>query len=425
MTEASPLTRIETLREAIRRHDYLYHVLGEPEISDAAYDALFRELRSLEEAHPASVTPDSPTQRVGGEPLSDLPTLPHAAPMLSLDSSQDPAEVRRFDERIRKGVEGHEVVYLLQPKLDGVSIELVYEEGVFTRAVTRGNGREGEGVTANVRTIASVPLRLRGDLRPIPRFLSVRGEVLMRLSAFERLNGHLLEQGSEPFANPRNATSGALRQLDASVTASRPLECMAYDILAVEGATFRSDRASLAALQDWGLPIPERIREAGSVEEILDYHAAYDRDRDTLDYEIDGIVIKLDNLEDRAELGMTSHHPRWAMAFKFEPRKEVTRIDRIVVQVGRTGVLTPVALLRPVEVGGVTVSRATLHNREELERKDVREGDRVRIQRAGDVIPQVVEVVPQSPTLSRVDSPFAPSPSGSRTTARIAGRRWS
>jgi DNA ligase (NAD+) len=408
MPSPSPARDIEALRRELRHHDHLYHVEGRPEISDAAYDELFRKLQALEARHPELVTPDSPTQRVGAEPRSDLPTVAHRAPMLSLDSSQDPDDVRRFDERIRKGVDGHEVVYLLEPKLDGVSIELVYEEGVLVQAVTRGNGREGEGVTDNVRTIRSVPLRLRDEERPVPRMLSVRGEVLMRLSAFEALNETLLEQGSEPFANPRNATSGALRQLDSAITASRPLECLAYDILAVEGKVFRSDRASVEALRSWGLVVPERIETAGSVEEILAYHAAFDRDRDTLDYEIDGVVIKLDSLDDRADLGTTSHHPRWAMAFKFEPRKEITRIDRIAVQVGRTGVLTPVALLRPVEVGGVTVSRATLHNREELERKDVREGDRVRIQRAGDVIPQVVEVVPPEPQAGVGGSPPPP-----------------
>ncbi len=429
----------EALRAEIRRHDHLYHVEGAPEISDGAYDALFQELKALEAAHPALVTPDSPTQRVGGEPRSDLPTVAHEAPMLSLDSSKEPDDVRRFDERIRKAVEeGHEVAYLLQPKLDGVSMELVWEDGVLARAVTRGNGREGEGVTENVRTIPSVPLRLREVERPAPRLLSVRGEVFMRLSAFERLNESLLEQGSEPFANPRNATSGAIRQLDARITASRPLEFMAFDILALEDgegvggaegaeraegaegtgvmdrAGFRTDTQALEALRGWGLPLPDRMeRVAGedALEGIFRYHAAFERDRDTLDYEIDGVVVKLDSLEDRAELGSTSHHPRWAMAFKFEPRKEVTRIERIAVQVGRTGVLTPVALLRPVEVGGVTVSRATLHNREELERKDVREGDRVRIQRAGDVIPQVVEVV--HPEV-RVEDGVAPEPGAER-----------
>ena len=400
-TDPAPevLREVESLREKIRSHDYLYYVEGTPEISDDAYDALFRRLRELEEAHPELVTPDSPTQRVGAEPRDDLPTIRHTAPMLSLDSSQEPEEVSRFMDRVRRGLaleeEDPDPAYLLQPKLDGVSIELVYEDGVLVRGVTRGNGQQGEGVTDNVRTIASVPLRLRQEGRPAPDLLAVRGEVLMKLSAFEGLNQRLVEEGSEPYANPRNATSGALRQLDSSITAQRPLEFLAFDILAVEGDAFERDEEGVRALQSWGLPVPERVRMASSAEEVLDYHLAFARDRDELDYEIDGIVIKLDDWAGRERLGATSHHPRWALALKFEPRKEVTRIERIALQVGRTGVLTPVALLRPVEVGGVTVSRATLHNREELERKDVREGDLVRVQRAGDVIPQVVEVVPE------------------------------
>lgn len=380
----------EGLRRWIREQDHLYYVVGEPAVSDAVYDRAFRALAALEEQFPAMVTPDSPTQRVAEMPRDSLPTLRHAAPMLSLDSTQEEAEVRRFDERVRKGVEGV-VEYVLEPKLDGLSLELVYEGGLLARAVTRGNGREGEGVTENVRTIRSVPLRLRDDRRPLPAFLSVRGEALMPLSEFEGLNQRLLEQGGEPFANPRNAAAGALRQLDARITAGRPLEVLAYDVLRVEGADFSTDMEGVEALRDWGLKVPERIRLAASLEEVLAYHRNYGEDRDGLDYEIDGIVIKLNDLEAREDLGMTSRHPRWALAYKFEPRKEVTRIERIAVQVGRTGVLTPVALLLPVEVGGVTVSRATLHNRDELERKDIREGDLVRVQRAGDVIPQVVE----------------------------------
>jgi len=393
------------LREAIRHHDYLYHAEGKPEISDADYDSLFRRLQAIENSYPELSSEDSPTLRVGAPPRRDLPTVPHTVPMLSLDSTHDPDELRRFDERIRKGLEGGDVEYLLEPKLDGVSIELVYEGGVLSRAVTRGNGAEGEGVTENVRTIASVPLRLRDSRRPIPQFLAVRGEVLMTLRAFEGLNQSLLEEGSEPYANPRNAAAGAIRQLDSSITASRPLDCLAYDILAVEGVAFTSDIEGIRALTEWGFRIPERVELVRTVGEILAYHARYGRDRDELDYEIDGIVVKVNELEARADLGSTSRHPRWAFAFKFEPRKEVTRIDRIVVQVGRTGVLTPVALLRPVDVGGVTVSRATLHNREELERKDIREGDLVRVQRAGDVIPQVIEVLPE---VDRIRSkPFA------------------
>lgn len=383
---------IEALRAEIRRHNHLYYVEARPEVSDAEYDRLFRRLLALEGVHPELVTPDSPTQRVGAEPRSDLPTVAHAAPMLSLDSTKDEAEVRRFDDRVRKTVT-EPVTYLVEPKLDGASVELVYESGILTRAVTRGDGEQGEGVTENVKTIPSVPLRLRGEDRPVPPFLSVRGEVLMYLSAFETLNQRLLEEGADPFANPRNAAAGALRQLDPRITAQRPLDLLAYDILALDGAEFAKDQEVVRALRDWGLKTPDRVELLSSVEEILEYHRKYHGERDELDYEIDGIVIKLNDLTAREEMGVTSRHPRWALALKFEPRKEVTRIERIAVSVGRTGVITPVALLLPVEVGGVTVSRASLHNRDELERKDVRQGDLVRVQRAGDVIPQVVERV--------------------------------
>lgn len=384
------------LRTGIDRHNRLYYTEARPEISDSAYDTLFHRLLALEEAHPSLATPDSPTQRVGADPLESLPNIEHAVPMLSLDSAQDIDTVRRFDERLRKALGDEEIRYVLEPKLDGASLELVYVDGVLDRAVTRGNGRIGEGVTENVRTIRSVPLRLRDDRLAPPAFLSVRGEAIMYLSDFETLNQRRIEADEQPYQNPRNATSGALRQLDSRVTASRPLTVLAYDIMAVRGASFETDSDGLAALKAWGLRTPERIEVAGSVDEIAEYHRGFDADRDTLDYEIDGVVVKLDALAPRDGLGSTSHHPRWAIAFKFEPRKEITTIDRIFVSVGRTGVLTPVALLRPVEVGGVTVSRASLHNREELERKDVREGDRVRIQRAGDVIPQVVERVDEA-----------------------------
>ncbi|NNM31508.1 MAG: NAD-dependent DNA ligase LigA, partial [Gemmatimonadetes bacterium] len=317
-------------------------------------------------------------------------------PMLSLDSSQDLEAVRRFDERLAKALGEEEPRrYIVEPKLDGASLELVYEGGVLVRGVTRGNGFTGEGVTENVRTIRSVPLRLRADRRPVPEMLSVRSEALMYLSAFEALNEARIKEGLEPYQNPRNATSGALRQLDSRVTASRPLTVIAYDILAARGASFETDAEAIEALSEWGFLVPERVQVVDAVDGIAQFHAAYEQARDDLDYEIDGVVIKLNRIAPRERLGSTSHHPRWAMAFKFEPRKEITRIDKIFVSVGRTGVLTPVALLRPVEVGGVTVSRASLHNREELGRKDVREGDLVRIQRAGDVIPQVVERVPE------------------------------
>ena len=385
---------IARLRASVDRHDRLYYVEAAPEIADSAYDALFRRLQALEAAHPSLASRDSPTQRVGADPLESLPNVEHVVAMLSLDSAHDLGAVRRFDERLRKALgqeEGEEIRYVLEPKLDGASLELVYVDGVLDRAVTRGNGRVGEGVTENVRTIPSVPLRLREDALPAPALLSVRGEAIMYLGDFENLNQRRIEAGEPPYQNPRNATSGALRQLDSRVTAKRPLTVLAYDVMAVKGASFATDSEGLAALEAWGLRTPERIRVVGSVDEVAEYHRAFEAGRESLDYEIDGVVVKLDALDPRERLGSTSHHPRWAIAYKFEPRKEVTRIDRIFVSVGRTGVLTPVALLRPVEVGGVTVSRASLHNREELERKDVREGDLVRVQRAGDVIPQVVE----------------------------------
>ena len=386
--------RLERMRGELRRHSYLYYVESRPEIDDREYDRIFEELQALEAAHPALITVDSPTQRVGAEPQTAFPNVEHTVPMLSLDSTQDPADVQRFDERVRKALED-EPRYILEPKLDGASIELVYEEGLFVRAVTRGNGRVGELVTENLRTIPSLPLRLREAERPPPELLAVRGEVLMYLSGFEALNERMVEQGSEPYVNPRNSASGSLRQLDSRLTAERPLDVLAYDILRVRGAQLTSDSEAVCALREWGFKTPERVTLVSTVEEILEYHETYGADRDDLDYEIDGVVIKLDHLDARADLGATSHHPRWALAYKFEPRKEITRIEKIAVSVGRTGKLTPVALLRPVEVGGVTVARASLHNREEVARKDIRAGDLVRVQRAGDVIPQVVERVPE------------------------------
>ena len=409
-TEGEVRHRADRLRAEIRRHDRLYHVENRPEISDGAYDRLFRELQAIEEEFPHLLTPDSPTQRVGADPLSELPVVRHVVAMLSLDSSESEEDLRRFDERVCKAVDGP-VEYLVEPKLDGSSLEVVYVDGVLDRAVTRGNGVEGEGVTENARTIPSVPLRLHAgrDPLPIPSLLAVRGEVLMYLSSFEELNRTRVEAGLEPYANPRNAAAGALRQLDSRITRTRPLEFFAFDILDVrwtasgtgdgeasateEAMGFDTDEQAVEALRGWGLRLPDRTRRVADIDEAIAYHGEFARDREDLDYEIDGVVLKLNALAPRAALGSTSHHPRWAFAFKFAPRQEVTRLERITVQVGRTGKLTPLALLRPVEVGGVTVSRASLHNREELERKDVRAGDLVRIQRAGDVIPQVVERV--------------------------------
>ena len=382
------------LREALHQFAYSYYVTARPEVTDSEYDLLFERLLQLENTHPELRSPDSPTQRVGAEPQGQFKTVAHAAPMLSLDSTQDVEELRRFDDRIRRALgEGHEPTYVIEPKLDGASIELVYEDGVLSRAVTRGNGREGEQVTDNIRTISSVPLRLRTEDRAAPDLLSVRGEVIMYISDFQAFNAGLVEAGDEPYASPRNSAAGSLRQLNSQVTASRSLDLLVYDILAIKGTEFRYDTDGIEAIRQWGFKVPDRIQTGRTVEDILQYHARFVTDREGLDYEIDGVVIKLDDLSARIAIGFTSHHPRWALAFKFEPRQEVTQINKIELNVGRTGVITPVAVLEPVVVGGVTVSRASLHNREELRRKDLREGDTVRIQRAGDVIPQVVEVI--------------------------------
>jgi len=439
MTRNQATKRIAKLRDTIRHHDYLYYVEDRPEISDEGYDKLYRELVALEEEFPDLVADDSPTQRVAGRPLDAFPTVEHAAPMLSLESDQSEATLRRFDERVRKGL-GPDAApeYVLEPKLDGLSVELVYRDGALLQASTRGDGRKGEGITANVRTIPSVPLRLRDGKRKAPPFLAVRGEIIMFSDAFDKLNEKLIAEGKEPFANPRNAAAGCVRQLDPQITAARPLHLYAYDILAgAEGLESQWD--VLAALRGWGLKVNERIKKAGTVDEVLAYHAELEACRDDLGYEIDGVVIKLNDLAAREGLGWTSRHPRWAFAYKFPPRKEVTRILSILPSVGRTGVVTPVAIMLPVEIGGVTVSRATLHNREEVARKDVREGDRVRIQRAGDVIPQVIERIdepdreraaewrmpetcPSCGTPLGERGPFTVCPNSFECPAQLAGR---
>jgi DNA ligase (NAD+) len=385
--------RIHELRELIRYNDWLYYVKDAPEISDAEYDRVFKELQALEEAHPELASPDSPTQRVGGQPAERFPPVEHLAPMLSLDSDASAEAVARFDERLRKALPDERVSFVAEPKLDGLSVELVYENGVLTRASTRGDGRQGEGITENVKTIRSVPLKLRTDGAAAPQTLAIRGEIVLRVDGFEALNERLMAEGKEPFANPRNAAAGSLRQLDPTISASRPLEAYAYDVLFASSLPVRTQWETLELLRAWGFRVSEQIERATTLDELAAYHAGIMEQRDDLPFEIDGVVIKLDDLPARDEVGTTSRHPRWAFAWKFPPRAELTRILSIIPSVGRTGVVTPVAIMRPVEIGGVTVSRATLHNREEVARKDVREGDMVRVQRAGDVIPQVVERV--------------------------------
>ena len=393
--------RIDELRHEIRRHDYLYYVKNRPEISDDAYDRLFRELSELETTYPDLVAPDSPTQRVGAGPQTDLKKVQHERPMLSLDSIMKAEDVRAFDTRVRRelGREldrdlGQETIYYTaEPKFDGLSVELVYEGGRFTRGATRGDGITGEDVTINLRTLRSLPLQLQAE-PDLPAHLVVRGEVYMRLDEFQALNRRIAERGDEPFANPRNAASGALRQLDSKMTAERPLVVTCYEIMAQSGQVPSTHWDELDRLAAWGLPVPSLRRRGASIEEVIAFHAETASVRDELLFEIDGVVVKLDRRDWQALLGEKSRSPRWAIAYKFAARKEVTQVQDIIVSVGRTGTLTPMALLKPVDVGGVTISRATLHNADEVARKDVRVGDTVKVERAGDVIPAIAERIP-------------------------------
>jgi DNA ligase (NAD+) len=399
LTQAAARKRIAELASEIREHDYRYYVLDQPSIADAAYDKLMRELVELEEQHPDLRTPDSPTLRVAGGLREGFKKVKHVRPLLSLDSIMDESAIREFDERVRKGLgldEGlfaDDVAYLAEPKFDGLSIELVYEDGTLVRGSTRGDGEVGEEVTENLRTLRAIPLQLRAAGPASKGQVAIRGEVLIPLASFAELNKRLIEAGDEPFANARNAAAGTVRQLDPGITASRRLDFFAYEIMAYDAGDFASQHASLEALRDWGFHVEKGIRRCQGIGEAIAFHAALAERRDQLPYEVDGVVIKVDDRAAHKRLGMRSRSPRWAVAFKFPPREEVTQVLDIVVQVGRTGKLTPVAQLRPVDVSGVTVSRATLHNQDELDRKDVRIGDTVRVRRAGDVIPEVVEVL--------------------------------
>ncbi|GGK67256.1 NAD-dependent DNA ligase LigA [Haloarcula sebkhae] len=378
----------DQLREAIRDHDYRYYVENDPAIGDRAYDALFTRLQRLESAFDLD-TDGSPTQRVGGEPLDELPDVEHVARMGSIDQGGEEVDVREFDERVRGRLDTDDVQYFCEPKFDGLSVEIVYEDGVYQRAATRGDGEVGEDVTENVRTISSVPQRLRGEY---PEYLAVRGEVYIPRDAFTAFNRERVERGEDPFANPRNAAAGTLRQLDPSVTAERPLSIFFFGVLDAS-VDFESHSEMHERFPEWGLRVCQRTAVVEDIDAAIDYRNDQQQARDDLDYEIDGVVIKVDDMDACDALGSTSRAPRWAFAYKFPARKEETTVRDIVVQVGRTGRLTPVALMDPVEVGGVTVSRASLHNPSLIADLGVDVGDRVRIKRAGDVIPDVVEVL--------------------------------
>lgn len=385
--------RAAELRDAIDHHSYRYHVLDAPEIPDVEYDRLFRELQELERVNPELVRPDSPTQRVGEAPVAGFESAPHRVPMLSLDNAFADEEVEDFDRRVRDRLEIEEPVeYAVEPKLDGAAISLTYERGVLVRAATRGDGKTGEDVTHNARTIASIPLRLRGD--GFPELLEVRGEVYMPRAGFEAFNERARNTGEKTFANPRNAAAGSLRQLDPRMTASRPLDMFVYGVGAQDGGpSLKTQRQTLAQLRDWGLRVCPEAELAVGADGCLAYHQSIMQRRDELDYDIDGVVYKVNDLRQQAELGFVSRAPRWAVAHKFPAQEQLTVVEGIEWQVGRTGAVTPVARLTPVFVGGVTVSNATLHNIDDLTRKDVRVGDTVIVRRAGDVIPEVVQVL--------------------------------
>ena len=410
MEKLAAAQRIQELRAEIERHNRLYYGEDRPEITDAEYDLLFRELLTLEEHYPDLASTNSPTRRVGSAPLEKFAQLEHRIPMLSLENAFTEAEIADFDERVKRflGMSAErEIEYVCEPKMDGLAVELVYEDGIFTVGSTRGDGFTGEDITRNLKTVRSIPLRL--DATPPPRLFEVRGEVYLPLVPFQRLNAEREEAGEPPFANPRNAAAGSLRQLDSRITARRPLSIFCYAPGMVEGTEFTSQSHLLSTLAAWGLPVNPLIRTVSGVKGIIDFYRGMAGQRDALPYEIDGVVVKVDSFALQRELGEKSRSPRWAVAIKFPPRQAVTVVEDIVPQVGRTGVVTPVAHLRPVEVSGVMVSRATLHNWEEMEKKDIRIGDTVVVERAGDVIPAVVKVLEENRTGSERSLPIPAS----------------
>ena len=388
---AKAQARAEELRQQLHHHEYRYYVLDDPEVSDAEYDELMRELRALEEAHPEILTPDSPTQRVGGTPSELFRPVTHRAPMLSLDNAFSAEEVLAWGKRVERGV-GSDVAYVCELKIDGTAVALTYQDGVYVEGSTRGDGFTGEDVTANLRTVRSIPVRLRGDGHP--KVLEVRAEVYYPVRAFEHLNEELIARDTRPFANPRNAAAGTLRQKDPSITAARPLQIWCHGVLFAEGRRYRAHSEALDHLRDAGLRVNPATEVVGSLEKVIAFTERWERDRHTIDYEIDGVVVKVDSIAQQDELGATSKAPRWAIAYKFPPEERTTLLKEIDVHVGRTGAVTPFARLEPVHVGGVTVTTATLHNEDEVARKDVREGDTVIVRRAGDVIPEVLGPVP-------------------------------
>jgi DNA ligase (NAD+) len=387
------LLQIQLLREEINQHNINYYVNDSPIVSDAEYDQLLRQLDELEKENPKFITPDSPTQRIGAAPLSEFQQLTHRLPMLSLANAMNSNELNEFDEQVKKGLGLEvEIEYVAEPKLDGLAVELIYEKGKFTHGSTRGDGTTGEDITQNLKTIRAIPLILL-DNAPIPKIMEVRGEVYITHSDFKKMNEKRLDKGEQAFANPRNCAAGSLRQLDPSVTAKRPLRIFCYAPGIIEGITFSSQKELLETFPKWGLPVNPKIEFGKGVDFLKGYYEKAEKFRNELEYDIDGVVFKVNSFAHQDELGVRSRSPRWAIAGKLKSQQVTTKILNIEASLGRTGAVTPVAKLEPVNVGGVTVSNATLHNQNEIDRKDIRIGDTVLIQRAGDVIPEVLKVI--------------------------------
>ena len=387
------LLQIQLLREEINQHNINYYVNDSPIVSDAEYDQILRQLDELEKENPKFITPDSPTQRIGAAPLSEFQQLTHRLPMLSLANAMNSNELNEFDEQVKKGLGLEvEIEYVAEPKLDGLAVELIYEKGKFTHGSTRGDGTTGEDITQNLKTIRAIPLILL-DNAPIPKILEVRGEVYITHSDFKKMNEKRLDKGEQAFANPRNCAAGSLRQLDPSVTAKRPLRIFCYAPGIIEGITFSSQKELLETFPKWGLPVNPKIEFGKGVDFLKGYYEKAEKFRNELEYDIDGVVFKVNSFAHQDELGVRSRSPRWAIAGKLKSQQVTTKILNIEASLGRTGAVTPVAKLEPVNVGGVTVSNATLHNQDEIDRKDIRIGDTVLIQRAGDVIPEVLKVI--------------------------------
>ncbi len=386
--------RIDELTVEINDHNHRYYILDDPVVSDAAYDRLLRELQDLEYEYPDLARPDSPTQRVGTLPLDTFESLEHRTPMLSLANAMDEQEILDFDTRVHKDLGPEPIEYVIEPKLDGLGVELVYEEGVFVAGSTRGDGFTGENITTNLKTLRSLPLSLRTETLPAPTLLEVRGEVFLGHADFQQLNRQREAKEEPLFANPRNAAAGSLRQLDSRITARRPLQINIYAAGVIEGFQYGTHVEFLEALKVWGFPVNEHFQLCTTIQEAVAFHRNLEATREELSYDIDGSVLKVNRIDLQQQLGIRSRSPRWAVAAKFKARQETTRILSIEASVGRTGAVTPVANLETVNIGGVQVSRATLHNQDEIDRKDVRIGDTVVVQRAGDVIPEVVKIIP-------------------------------